>query len=351
MLKHRHPQLVVECAETYGNGKSLPTSFNKAANQTFRNQTAESSMATGSRTLWKGAITFGLVHIPVGLHTAATEEGVDFDWLDKRSMDPVGYKRVNKRTGREITKENIVKGVEYEDDKYVIISPEEIEAVFPKTTQTITIERFIEANELPFVFLERPYYVAPINKSDKVYSLLREALISTGKIGLAKVVIATKQHLAALVPSGPALVLSLLRWGDEVKTLDSLDLPAEGRKSVSAAELKMATQLIEEMSGKWNPADFKDEFRIQVMKLVEKKAKAGEGKTVLEPEEEAPPSADVIDLTALLQRSLKGGGKPSSKSAAKAPAKKTSKASTKTAAKKAPAKSAARKSSAERKAA
>lgn len=304
-------------------------------------------MATGSRTLWKGAITFGLVHIPVGLHTAATEEGVDFDWLDKRSMDPVGYKRVNKRTGREITKENIVKGVEYEDDKYVIISPEEIEAIFPKTTQTITIERFIEANELPFVFLERPYYVAPINKSDKVYTLLREALISTGKIGLAKVVIATKQHLAALVPSGPALVLSLLRWGDEVKTLDSLDLPAEGRKSVSAAELKMATQLVEEMSGKWNPADFKDEFRIQVMKLVEKKAKAGEGKTVLEPEEEAPQSADVIDLTALLQRSLKGGGKPSDKSATKAPAKQASKAS----AKKAPAKSAARKSGTERKAA
>lgn len=309
-------------------------------------------MATGSRTLWKGAITFGLVHIPVGLHTAATQDGVDFDWLDKRSMDPVGYKRVNKRTGREITKENIVKGVEYEDDKYVIISPEEIEAVFPKTTQTITIERFIEANELPFVFLERPYYVAPINKSDKVYALLREALISTEKIGLAKVVIATKQHLAALVPSGPALVLSLLRWGDEVKSLDSLDLPAAGRKSVSAAELKMATQLIEEMSGTWDPADFKDEFRIQVMKLVEKKAKAGKGKTVLQPEEEAPTSADVIDLTALLQRSLKGGGKSSSKTANKTPTKRASKAaSAKAPSKKAPARSAARKASTERKAA
>lgn len=307
-------------------------------------------MATGSRTLWKGAITFGLVHIPVGLHTAATQEGVDFDWLDKRSMDPVGYKRVNKRTGREITKENIVKGVEYEDGKYVVISPEEIESVFPKTTQTITIERFIEANELPFVFLERPYYVAPINKSDKVYALLREALISTGKIGLAKVVIATKQHLAALVPSGPALVLSLLRWGDEVNTLEELELPAEGRKAVSAAELKMATQLVKEMSGKWNPADFKDEFRIQVMKLVEKKAKAGEGKTVLEPEEEAPQSADVIDLTALLQRSLKGGQSSSSKSAAKTPAKKTS-TTAKRAAKRLPAKSAARKSGTERKAA
>jgi DNA end-binding protein Ku len=285
-------------------------------------------MATGSRTLWKGAITFGLVHIPVGLHTAATEEGVDFDWLDKRSMDRVGYKRVNKRTGKEISKENIVKGVEYEDGQYVIISPEEIEAVFPKTTQTIQIERFIDAGEMPFIFLERPYYVTPINKSDKVYALLREALVDTGKIALAKVVIATKQHLAALVPSGPALVLNLLRWGDEVKTLESLDLPPAGRKNVSAAEMKMAKQLIAEMSGKWDPEDFKDEFRHQVMKLVEKKAKAGKTETVVEPEEEAPQeSSNVIDLTELLQRSLKGGskanGKAASKSAAKtAPAKK-----------------------------
>lgn len=281
-------------------------------------------MATGSRTLWKGAITFGLVHIPVGLHTAASEQGVDFDWLDKRSMDPVGYKRINKRTGKEIDKDNIVKGVEYEDGKYVIISPEEIAAVFPKTTQTIEIQRFIDANEMPFIFLERPYYVAPISKSDKVYALLRETLLATGKIGLAKVVIATKQHLAALVPSGPALVLNLLRWGDEVKTLDSLELPAAGKSSVSAAELKMAKQLVAEMSGEWNPEDFKDEFRLQVMKLVEKKAKAGEGKTVLEPEEESPRTGEVIDLTALLQRSLKGGGKSASKPAAKTPAKKTS---------------------------
>ncbi|MBB6558818.1 DNA end-binding protein Ku [Acidovorax soli] len=295
-------------------------------------------MANGSRTLWKGAITFGLVHIPVGLHTAATSEGVDFDWLDKRTMDPVGYKRVNKRTGKEIDKDNIVKGVEYEDGRYVIISPDEVEAVFPKTTQTIEIERFIDANEMPFVFLERPYFVAPVNKSDKVYSLLRETLIATGKIGLAKVVIATKQHLAALVPSGPALVLNLLRWGDEVKTLDSLDLPPAGKKNVSAAELKMAAQLVKEMSGPWKPEDFKDEFRIQVMKLVEKKAKAGEGKTVLEPEEEAPQSgAEVIDLTALLKRSLKGGAKAD----AKAPAKKA-------VAKNAPAKKAATKATAKK---
>lgn len=299
-------------------------------------------MATGSRTLWKGAITFGLVHIPVGLHTAATSEGVDFDWLDKRTMDPVGYKRINKRTGKEITKENIVKGVEYEDGNYVVISPEEIEAVFPKTTQTIEIERFIDAAEMPFIFLERPYYVAPIGKSGKVYALLRETLVDTGKIALAKVVIATKQHLAALVPSGPALVLNLLRWGDEVKTLDSLDLPAGGRKGVTPAELKMAKQLVAEMTGKWDPEDFKDEFRHQVMKLVDKKVKAGDTETVLQPEEEAPESANVIDLTALLQRSLKSGASAGSKAAPKASAKKT-------AAKKAVTKKASAKSSPQKK--
>ncbi|PZP96231.1 MAG: Ku protein [Variovorax paradoxus] len=274
-------------------------------------------MATGSRTLWKGAITFGLVHIPVGLHTASSEQGVDFDWLDKRSMDPVGYKRINKRTGKEITKDNIVKGVQYEDGKYVIVSPEEIAAVFPKTTQTISIERFIDAGAMPFIFLERPYYVAPLAKSEKVYALLREALVDTGKIALAKVVIATKQHLAALVPSGPALVLNLLRWGDEVKTLDALELPPAGRKNISAAEMKMAKQLVAEMSGDWDPEDFKDEFRHQVMQLVAKKVKAGDTETVIQPEEAAPEAANVLDLTALLQRSLQGGRKPPAKAAAK----------------------------------
>ncbi|MFM9927769.1 Ku protein [Variovorax sp. H27-G14] len=282
-------------------------------------------MATSSRTLWKGAITFGLVHIPVGLHTASIEQGVDFDWLDKRSMDPVGYKRINKKTGKEIDKDNIVKGVEYEDGKYVVISPEEIEAVYPRTTQTIEIQRFIDANEIPFVFLERPYYVAPINKGQKVYALLREVLIKTGKVGLSKVVIATKQHLAVLVPSGKALVLNLLRWGDEVKTLEGLDLPAAGVKgaNVTAAEMKMAEQLVGDMSGKWNPDDFKDEFKHAVMKIVDKKVKAGHTETVIQPEEESPgDSAQIIDLTELLARSLKSG------KSAKAPAKGTASAKT-----------------------
>lgn len=280
-------------------------------------------MATASRTLWKGAITFGLVHIPVGLHTASTEQGVDFDWLDKRSMDPVGYKRINKRTGKEIDKDDIVKGFEYEDGKYVVISPDEIEAIYPRTTQTIEIQRFIDAHEIPFVYLERPYYVAPINKGQKVYALLREVLAKTGKVGLAKVVVSTKQHLAVLVPAGEVLVLNLLRWGDEVKSLAGLDLPAAGVKGakVTASEMKMAEQLVKDMSGKWDPDEFKDEFKHAVMKVVQKKVKAGDTETVIEPEEEAPAQgAEIIDLTELLKRSLKGG--KAAKSAG-TPAKKT----------------------------
>ena len=263
-------------------------------------------MATACRTIWKGAITFGPVHIPVGLHTATTKSGVDFDWLDKRSMDPLGYKRVNKKTGREITKDNIVKGVAYEDGKYVVISAEEIEAVYPRTTQTIEIQRFIDAGEISFVYLERPYYVAPVNKG---HGLLREVLVKTGKIGLAKVVIATKQHLAVLVPAGNALVLNLLRWGDEARSPDGLDLPPAGQKGakVTPAEMKMVEKLVADMTGAWEPQEFKDEFRHAVMKIVDKKVKAGDTQTVIQPEEESPHEGDnVVDLTELLQRSLKG---------------------------------------------
>jgi DNA end-binding protein Ku len=268
-------------------------------------------MATASRSLWKGAISFGLVHIPVSLHSASTESGVDFDWLDKRSMDPVGYKRINKRTGREITKENIVKGIEYENEKYVLLSDEEIEAVYPRSTQAIEIEAFVSMSEIPFVYLDRPYYLAPVAKGQKVYALLREALVRSERVGLARVVIHTKQHLAALVPAGPALVLNLLRWSDEIRTWEDLALPKEGAKanSITERELEMASQLIDDMTVAFDASQFADRFKEQVMALVERKVKAGETETVLEPEEQPlPKGADVVDLTALLQESLKGRG-------------------------------------------
>jgi DNA end-binding protein Ku len=265
---------------------------------------------TSTRSLWKGAITFGLVHIPIGLYSATQETDVDFDWLDRRTMDPVGYKRINKRTGRDIAKEDVVKGVEHGKGNYVVLSPEEIAEAYPRTTQTIEIEAFVDVDDVPFVYLEKPYFTAPINKGEKVYALLREALKDTGKAGLARVVIHSKQHLAVVLPCGPALVLNLLRWGGEIRSWADLPLPAPGKAGIRDAELKMAKHLIEDMSGKWNAADLRDDFHDAIMKLVEAKAKAGDTETV-EPLEDAPEAADsnVVDLTELLRRSLGGGHK------------------------------------------
>ncbi|MDQ0014624.1 DNA end-binding protein Ku [Variovorax boronicumulans] len=274
-----------------------------------------SKKAPAPRVLWKGAISFGLVHIPVALYSATTDHGIDFDWLDKRSMDPVGYKRINKKTGREITRENIVKGVEYEDGEYVVLSDKEIAAAYPKTTQTIEIETFVPANGIPFVYLERPYYVAPINKGAKVYALLRETLQRSERVGVARVVIQTKQHLAVLVPVGPGLVLNLLRWGADIRPWNDLPLPSEDAKKagLTERELKMAKQLVEDMSGDWDPMEFKDEFKDEILRLVDRKVKAGQTETVTQPEPEEGQStegkgAKIIDLTELLQRSLRNKG-------------------------------------------
>ncbi|MBN9133229.1 MAG: Ku protein [Nitrosospira multiformis] len=259
--------------------------------------------------LWKGAISFGLVHIPVALHAATTEQGLNFDWLDKRSMDPVGYKRINKRTGKEIDKEDIVKGIEYEDGHYVTLSQEEIAAAYPKTTQTIAIEMFVPATDIPFIYLERPYYVTPANKGEKVYALLRETLSRTGRVGIARVIIQTKQHLAALIPSGRALILNLLRWEDEIRDSENLNFPAAGAREIGITdkELKMAEQLVMDMSGKWDPDEFHDSFKNEIMKLVNEKVETGDIQTVTQPEEVELQrgGAQILDLTELLQRSLK----------------------------------------------
>ncbi|MFS4518248.1 Ku protein, partial [Delftia tsuruhatensis] len=206
--------------------------------------------AVSSRSLWKGAISFGLVHIPIGLYAATASTDIDFDWLDKRNMQPVGYKRINKVTGKEVASADIVKGVEFEEGRYVVLSAEEIAAAFPKTTQTIEIEAFVDADDIPFIYLERPYYTAPLHRGGKVYALLREALRKSNKVGVAKVVIQAKQHLAILIPCGRALVLNLLRWGGEIRSFEQLDLPPLDARAagIKAAEMTMALALIKDMS-------------------------------------------------------------------------------------------------------
>ena len=277
--------------------------------------------------LWKGAISFGLVHIPVALYPASREDAIDFDWLDSRTMDPVGYKRINKRTGKEITKENIVKGVKYEDDRYVVLSDDEIKQAYPKTTQTIEIEAFVKAQDIPFVHLERPYYLAPIAKGEKVYALLRETLLASKRIGIARVVIQTKEHLAALIPVGPALMLNTLRWPSEIRSWEELKLPAEGAKAagLSERELNMASQLVDDMSASFDPTQYSDKFRDAVMALIDTKAQAGQLSEVKALESaDTGGSTNVIDLTELLKRSLnnKGQSSDSKASAPKAAAKK-----------------------------
>lgn len=263
------------------------------------------------RIIWKGAISFGLVHVPVALYPAAREDDIDFDWLDKRSMDPVGYQRINKRTGKAINKEDIVKGVKQEEGEYVLITDEEIKAAYPQTTQTIEIEAFVTASEIPFLFLERPFYLEPIGKSGKVYALLREAMVADGSIGIARVVMHNKQHLAALIPSGPALLLNTLRWPAEIRPWNELRFPPEGKSAsgVKEAELKMARQLIEDMKAKWQADDYADEFKAAITKLIAVKADAGDTKRVkpLEAAAEEGAGSNVVDLTELLKRSLAGG--------------------------------------------
>ncbi|UQS16451.1 Ku protein [Pseudomonas sp. HS6] len=285
-----------------------------------------------ARAIWKGAISFGLVHIPVALVSATSSQGVDFDWLDSRSMDPVGYKRVNKVTGKEVTKEHIVKGVQFEKGRYVVLSEEEIRSAHPVSTQTIDIFAFVDSEQIPLQNIDTPYYLAPDKRGGKVYALLRETLSKTHKVALARVVLHTRQYLAALMPLESALVLVKLRWPQEVRSLDELALGSDvSDPKLAKAELDMAKRLVEDMSADWKPEDYTDEFEDKIMALVDKKAHEGKIEDVetVDGEEERK-SADVIDLTELLKRSLggKSPAKPAKKTASKATAaKKTKKAS------------------------
>ena len=264
------------------------------------------------RAIWKGAISFGLVHVPVALYPASSQGGIDFDWLDKRSMDPVGYKRINKRTGKEIEKESIVKGVKLDDGEYVVLGEDEIKAAYPKTTQTIEIEAFVHASEIPFTHLEVPYYLEPLAKGEKVYALLREAMLAAGVIGIARVVMHTKEHLAALIPAGPALMLNTLRWAAEIRPWSELKLPEEGKAATKLkdTELKMARQLIADMTETFQADHYEDKFTDAVHALVQQRAAAGQTEQVEPLEADTEPRAgNVIDLTELLAQSL-GKRKP-----------------------------------------
>jgi DNA end-binding protein Ku len=275
-------------------------------------------MATAStRSVWKGAISFGLVHIPVALYAATAEARPKFNLIDKASMSPVGNKQVSKTTGEAVQPDELVKGIAVEDGQYVILTKEEIRSALPRSTQTIEIEAFVEADDIPPTYYQKPYYVAPVNKGEKAYLLLRDTLRKTGKAGLARVVISTRQHLAALVPFGEGLALNLLRWADEIRDFPASVMPEPGSSAPTDKELKMAEQLVNDMADAWSPDLFHDEFKEKLDALVQSKARAGDV-AALQPlpgEEVASTGAEVIDLTELLKRSLKAPGANSSATA------------------------------------
>jgi DNA end-binding protein Ku len=300
-----------------------------------------------ARALWKGAISFGLVHIPVELYSAVQEHELDLTMLDRRDFAPVGYKRYNKTTGKEVTWDDIVKGYEYEENEYVVLSDEDLKRANPEATGTIDIQAFVDAADVPLTYYEQPYYLAPSKGGAKVYALLRETLRKAGKIGIATVVIRTKQHLCALVCIDDKIVLNTLRYAAEIRDTEELKLPPATSKAagISDKELQMALSLVEGMSEEWKPEQYHDTYKDDVLALVKKKVKAGQTKTITaaEPEAKEAKSSNVVDLVALLQSSL---GKRPGKGAAKPAAadeeeddKPAAKSSTKPAARSAAAKS------------
>lgn len=267
------------------------------------------------RSIWKGAVSFGLVHIPVSVVSATRQSSIDFDWLDERSLDPVGYKRINKTTGKEVPSEHIVKGIEHGKGKYVVLSEDEIHNALPEATRTIDILTFVEAREISILHFEKPYYLAPDRNGEKVYALLRDTLSAAGKVGVANLVMHSKQHLAVIMPLGDALVLNTLRWADEVRSAEDVGLEGLDAK-VSKKEVDMAQRLVDDMTEQWDPEQYHDTFKDNVMALVERKLKDGKLEAVAEEPEAEDSGADVIDLTELLRRSL-GGKKDKAKEAPK----------------------------------
>jgi len=261
-----------------------------------------------ARGLWKGAISFGLVNVPVELFPAQKRSAeLDLTMLDKRNLAPVGYKRVNKSTGREVPWDEVVKGYEYDDDKYVVLSEEDFRRANPEASKTVDILAFVDLADIEPEYFDTPYYLGPGKRGEKAYALLREAMAKAGKAGIASVVIRTKQYLAALLPQGDALMLNTLRYHKELKQPDELEIPEKLKGArVSAREVDMALRLIDDMADEWRPEKYHDTYHEDLLKRIEQKVKAGQTEEITEPPKEEKPArgADVIDLMSLLKKSV-----------------------------------------------
>jgi DNA end-binding protein Ku len=264
-----------------------------------------------ARALWKGAIVFGLVHIPVDLYPGAKESTLDFDWLDRRDMAPVGYQRINKVTGKPVEMADIVKGYAWEKGNYVVLKDEDFKAANPKATQTVEIVAFVDRESISPQFFDKPYRLAPGKRGEKGYALLRETLRRTGKVGVAKVVIRNKQHLSVLMPIGNLLELITVRYASDVLGEKDFDLPTLKAAGVSDKEVKLAERLVEDMTEEWEPERYRDTYRGDLMKRIETLATKGRTRAMKAPREEEGEGAKVIDLMAALRRSLEKTAGPS----------------------------------------
>jgi DNA end-binding protein Ku len=258
-----------------------------------------------ARAIWKGSISFGLVNIPIALYPATRREELKFRLLRKVDLSPVNYKRVAEKDGKEVSWDQIVKGYEYEKGKYVVLKDEDFERVDLEATQTVDIQDFVDLEEIDPMFFYKPYYLEPQKGGDKAYALLRDALKDSNKVGIAKVVIKTRQYLAGVKPEDGALVLELMHFADELADPGKLHVPK--KTEVGKREMTMAKSLIDSMSSKWNPEKYKDDYREALMEVIEEKVEAGV-KEIEEKPKKMPKPTKIIDLVSVLQKSLEQTG-------------------------------------------
>ena len=304
-----------------------------------------------ARPIWTGTLSFGLLNVPVSLMSGERRTDISFRMLDSRDNNPVRYERVNADTGEEVPWKDIVKAFEYDKGSYVVLEQDDIRSAAPESHETVEVETFVDADAIPSAYFEKPYILVPAKKAEKGYVLLRETLRDTGKAGIARVVIRTREYLAAVLPDGDALLLMLLRYPQELVDPADYRLPegAAGDYRINAKEREMARQLIESMSGEWEPSGFRDEFRERLEKVIRERMKSQgvvRKQDADEPETPENAATNVGDFMALLQESIssnrrtpakkadKGGAKKATKKAAKKAAKKATKKATKKAAKK-----------------
>jgi DNA end-binding protein Ku len=258
------------------------------------------------RAIWKGSISFSLVNVPISLYPATTREELKFRLLRKSDLSPINYQRVAEADGKVVPWEDIVKGYEYEKGKFVVLKEEDFQRADIEATQSIDILEFVAQEEIDPMYYDRPYYLEPQKQGAKAYALLREALKRSERVGIAKVVIKTRQHLAAVKPEQNALVLELMHFGEELIKPGSLQIP--GNLDIGARELEMATELVDKMTDKWDPGKYTDDYRHALMDLIQKKIELG-GRTPPGAPPTKRPATKVIDLVSVLEESLHKTGK------------------------------------------